>query len=143
RDVGIKADTPVSLHLENRPTRTMFRLILSPLGLTTINRDAVLTVTTTELAEERMLPFVYEVSDLCRTEEQTNTLIDLLQSETDGSWEDIDGIGGSISVPRVGTLVLRQTERVHREIAGILEQLRETLGDETLEDPGKANDDQV
>src|SRR5690606_25449547 len=65
-DVGIKLDKPVSLHLENRSARTMFRLILSPLGLTTINRDAVLTVTTTELAEERMLPFVYEVSDLCR-----------------------------------------------------------------------------
>lgn len=142
-DDGIKLDTPVTLHLENRPARTMFRLILSELGLTTINRDAVLTVTTTEIAEEGMLPFVYEVSDLCRTEEHTNTLIDLLQSETDGSWEDIDGVGGSISMPRVGTLVLRQTERVQREIAGILEQLRETLGGETLEDPDKTNDDQV
>jgi hypothetical protein len=140
---GIKLDKPVSLHLENRPARTMFRLILSPLGLTTINRDAVLTVTTTEIAEEGMLTFVYEVSDLCRTQEQTNTLIDVLQSDTDGSWEDIDGIGGSISMPRVGTLVLRQTERVHREIAGILEQLRETLGDETLADPATPDDDQV
>jgi hypothetical protein len=142
-DVGLKVDTPVSLHLEKRPARTMFRLILSELGLTTINRDAVLQVTTTEIADERSLMVIYEVSDLCRTEEQTQTLINVLQSETDGHWEDIDGIGGSISMPRVGTLVLRQTERVHREIAGILEQLRETLGDETLEDPGKANDDQV
>jgi hypothetical protein len=142
-DVGINLDEPVTLHLENRPARTMFRLVLSRLGLTTINRHGVLNVTTTDIADERMLTFVYEVSDLCRTEEQTNTLIEVLQSETDGQWETIDGIGGSISMPRVGTLVLRQTERVHREITAILQQLRQTLDGKTLEDPDNANDDQV
>jgi hypothetical protein len=119
----------------------MFRLMLSPLGLTTVNRDAILEVTTDEVAGNRRLAVVYDVSDLCRTEEQTNTLIDVLQNETDGEWETIDGIGGSISMPRVGTQVLRQTERVHREIAGILEQLRQTLKGEPLKDPETTHDE--
>ncbi len=55
----------------------------------------------------------------------SDEVINLLQNETEGPWEDIDGIGGNIIfyAPAM-TLVARQTLKVHREIEAELQLLR-------------------
>ena len=60
------------------------------------------------------------------TEFESQSIIDSVQMQTEGQWEDIDGIGGSIDyyAPAMA-LIVRQTDRVHREVAEELKLLRE------------------
>jgi hypothetical protein len=71
---------------------------------------------------------VYPIRDLQpfgTPERDASTLIQLFLQGTSGEWEDIDGTGGTISyVPQAGVLAIRQTQRVHREIEGILDAVR-------------------
>lgn len=70
-------------------------------------------------------------------------LIDLLFEMTSGEWELTDGIGGSVQLLN-GTLVVRQAQRVHGEIAGLLEALTRAAkgelahGSATVHPPGSA-----
>jgi hypothetical protein len=43
-----------------------------------------------------------------------------VMSLTDGSWEEVDGRGGALSLTENGLLVVQQTEETHREIAAVL-----------------------
>ena len=48
-----------------------------------------------------------------------------IQETTSGKWEQIDGEGGTMSpVPNARSLAIRQTQRVHRQIEGLLAALR-------------------
>jgi hypothetical protein len=59
-------------------------------------------------------------------------LVALLQATTSGEWEDIDGTGGSIVIGR-GRLMVRQTQRTHWEIAGLLRMLEQIVTGQTTE----------
>lgn len=72
------------------------------------------------------------------------SLQDLIVEHTEGPWVDIDGVGGQIEV--VGTtLLIRQTESVHREVVRLFEALQRITAaapvaepaaiDRVLEDP--------
>jgi len=61
-------------------------------------------------------------------------LAEVLLECTDGQWEVIDGKGGGIAWFGT-TLVVRQTYRVHRQIAEILDMLRQAYGVKTSEQP--------
>ncbi len=122
-DVGVPIDEPLTLTLENKPLRTVLKYLLMPLELTATPYQGRLLVTTTEIAEEIFYTVVYDVSDICQGIDE-DVLIDAIRNETEGPWEDVDGIGGLISTPVPGVLVLRQTESVHREVRGILDAYR-------------------
>ncbi len=68
-----------------------------------------------------------------RTNDQETT--NFVMQETDGLWEEIDGSGGGVQwhAPTL-SFVVRQTYRVHAEIAQILERLRKlpAAGDAVL-----------
>ncbi len=52
--------------------------------------------------------------------------IELLQNETEGPWQDLDGIGGTMDqYPPSLSMVVRQTDRVHRQVEDMLNRLRQ------------------
>ena len=63
-DIGLTADTPVSLELENVSLRSFMRLMLRELELTYMIKDEVMQITTIEAAEENRVTKVYPVGDL-------------------------------------------------------------------------------
>lgn len=64
-----------------------------------------------------------------------DSLIEIIQNETSGPWEDIEGIGGLINeFEHVGNkkqyLVIRQTYKVHHEIEDLLRDMRQIVHSE-------------
>lgn len=57
-----------------------------------------------------------------------SVLVKLIQQNTSGIWEEEDGVGGTITISP-GRLLIRQTERVHRESFHILSNLETFLRD--------------
>lgn len=128
QDEGVAMDQQVTLVKSNITLQTALLLILEPLGLTTVNQDGVLKVTTQAKADEMMTTRVYPVADLINTPsagESYTSLIIVFQQNTSGKWVDIDQEGGSVTAfPNAQALVVRQTQKIHRQIEGILTALR-------------------
>lgn len=127
-DEGVAIDLQVTLEKSNITLQTALALLLEPIGLTTVTEDGVLKVTTQAKAYEKMATRIYPVADLVNTratEHDYTTLINVIQSQTSGRWIDIDQEGGAISpFPNAQALVIRQTQKVHREVEGLLAALR-------------------
>ena len=125
---GIATDTQVNLVLPDASLATGLNLILDPLLLTYVIEDEVLKITTRVKADEKMWTRVYPVLDLLDVIDGGYdywTLMTAIQETTSGKWEQIDGEGGTMSpVPNAGSLAIRQTQQVHREIEGLLTALR-------------------
>jgi hypothetical protein len=105
----------------------VLHVLLADLNLTWILRDGVLWITTADRADEQQKTAVYDVRDLCRNQEEADELAGAIQKQTAGPWSDIDGTGGTLAFPRTGTMVVRQTERVLREVRDLLARYREAL----------------
>ena len=65
-----------------------------------------------------------EPSGRSRGADAASTLVRVLQRTTSGPWMSTDGVGGTIDVFQ-GLLIVWQNQRVHREIADLLQQIRE------------------
>ncbi|MBS0203561.1 MAG: hypothetical protein JSS49_11720 [Planctomycetes bacterium] len=124
RDEGVNLDHAVTLTASNIGLETALRLILGPINLTMFVDDGFLKVTSTARAEEIMHTRIYPVADLVGTDYAP--LIKLIEGSTSGRWMRIDQEGGVIQ-PYKNTrlLLIRQTDRCHREIGGALTALRE------------------
>jgi hypothetical protein len=127
QDVGVRSREPVSLTLKNRNLRTVLVVLVKKYGLTWSLADGVLWITTEEIADENFKTAVFDVSDLSSNADEAIELLDAIQDQSDGHWEEIDGVGGTALAPRYGTLVVRQTERVINQITGLLATYREAL----------------
>lgn len=124
REVGVDLDQAVTLKVSNIGLETALRRILDPLVLTTFLDDGVLTVTSVARADEIMQTRIYPVADLA--EAGYAPLIKFIEESTSGKWQRIDDEGGVIQPHRkAGLLLIRQTDRCHRQIAGALTALRE------------------
>jgi hypothetical protein len=133
-DVGVGTDAPVTFSARGASLRSALKLILRPLGLTFAVSNDSLMITTPEECESKLTTVLYPVTDLVRfrdtKDEQWDdydSLIDLITSTVEPqSWDSVGGPGAieSYQVGKVGTLVLSQTQEVHREIAALLERLR-------------------
>jgi hypothetical protein len=129
-DEGVAIEEPVSLELENVPAQSVLRLALEPFGLLTrIVEDGQIRVTTTIAADERLFTKLHDIRDLDQAAFAGPDLLELLEQETSGPWQDIDGSGGVVDEPLNGLLVIRQTERVHNEVEAILADLRKKLAE--------------
>ena len=122
QDIGF--DGPISLDVDNVTWRSAIDLLLEPHGLTAIVHDGSLQITTIEEAESYLFTIVYDIRDLTERRFRGEKLVAVLQNETSGPWEDIDGHGGTAAVPVHGVLLVRQSPDVHEEVAVLLADLR-------------------
>ncbi len=126
-DVGIPTDEPVTLTMRDKSVETALRFLLQPLELTAVPDLGRLLVTTTEVAEARWQVVLHDVSDVCKSKDQTEQLSRAILNETGGPWEDIDGVGGVIKVPVSGIMVVRQTEKQLQEVRELLAAYRQAV----------------
>jgi len=136
RDEGIDETTPITIEISGVTLRSAMRLVLEPLALTWIIRDEVILITSRSKVESQFLTRVYPVGDLAESAEELEVLARTIEQGTNGRWRDVVAVsqaapaqlvaGGTISgLPRVRSLVVKQSQPVHEEIVALLVQLRE------------------
>ena len=128
QEEGLTPDQQVTLVMSGISLESALHLLLHPLGLTHVNENEVLKITTQSKANEMLSTRVYPVRDLVDMGDGTDdysSLMTALQVSTSGKWMEVDQEGGAMSpVESARSLVIRQTQKVHREIEGILSALR-------------------
>jgi hypothetical protein len=87
----------------------------------------VLWITMKDKAEEVLKTVVFDVRDLCRDAGESQALIEAVMDQTAGPWQDLDGIGGTIDVPKTGVLIVRQTEPELESVLELLQNYRTAL----------------
>jgi hypothetical protein len=123
-DVGLSSDTELEIELEEAAlaARSVLRLMLDQHDLDYILTNEVLLITTPEEAEMRPDVRVYSTRSLAVPADQIAEII--TGGISPDSWSEVGG-PGVISVLPDGTgFVISQMQRVHEEIADLLEQLR-------------------
>ncbi|MHC4878536.1 MAG: permease prefix domain 1-containing protein [Planctomycetota bacterium] len=100
-------------------------VILEELELTWIVRNGIITVTSVDAANDpsRMFSRSYNIQPLIRAGISPQTLSDVLTSNTNAMWEEIDGEGGRLINLLGNVLTIRQTFPAHREIRKLLFKL--------------------
>ncbi len=127
RDAGVRRREPISLQLRERSLRTVLDLLVSNLDLAWIMRDGVLWITTPEQEQRLLVVALYDVRDLCRNNNESDALLQAIQSQTDPeSWLDAGG-EGDVRFLRPGLMAVRHTEQVQASILKLLEAYRTAL----------------
>jgi hypothetical protein len=126
-EVGIAADQPITFAVSGVTAESALLLLLRQMDLVALPRQEILLITTPDRAAESLAVKVYEVGDLIAPDQEPaklDSLIEVITTTVEPvSW---DAVGGPGSVAPVGrTLVISQTRAVHREIAGLLDAMRE------------------
>lgn len=121
-DEGIDLDFPVSTRANDEPVYLLLDRMMGR-SLAWDFRDGVLTITTPDVRVKSRSIKGYDLSGLLNAGYSARQLEQLLFFTSSDPWEFNDGYGGALSF--VGdSLVVYQTEKSHREIAGILAALR-------------------
>jgi len=103
--------------------RSALRLAFDQADLEYVLTDEVLLITTPEEAENRPDTRVYSTEQLPITAEELSQIIKQTISAT--SWDEVGGPGTIYVLPEGNNgLVVSQTQRVHEQIADLLEQIR-------------------
>lgn len=139
-EVGKGAETAVTASFRGLSLRSSLNLILSELELTYLIENEVLSITTIEVAKNRLTTKVYPVADLITRSDRPDgdpadfdTMIELITSTvTPETWEDVGGAGAirGATLRNVDILVISQTYHGHRRIAALLDDLRLVTGAE-------------
>ena len=125
-DEGIAIDALVVFPSAELPLRDTLELVLENVAgseLDYVIEHGVLKITTVIAAEEHLETVIYELRHLYPNH-QAEDIAELIERMTSGVWYDTDGTGGTI-VELPGAVAVRQTQRVHREIAALLDQVEE------------------
>lgn len=146
-DLGIGTDTPLTYRSEGESVGSALDVLLYRIDSTYVAQEGLLLITARETADEMLDVLVYPVSDLIRPTDPLATttcttfgcfpaigspafagtaqqLERLIQGSVAlESWDDQGG-PGSIAISG-GSLIIRQTQRVHRRVASLLRALRE------------------
>ncbi len=127
RDNRIREREPVTLKLADRSLKTVLQALVMDLDLTWMLQDGVLWITTAERAEEFLKTAVYDVRDLCRDQDESESLREAILSQTENdAWDEIGG-PGSLQFARPGTLVVLNDEDILMEVLELLETYRMAL----------------
>jgi hypothetical protein len=127
---GVATDEPVTLRLPKPVTAgSALRLILEPLALRYYVVEGALHVTSEVSASKTMLTVVYVVRDLQAAGISREELIKSIREETTGPWVDVEGTGGTLSMPVPDVLMCRQTHKAQSEVARLLEEVRTRLAE--------------
>lgn len=134
-DVGIAVDQPLTANLRDVSLRSALGLMLEQVDLTWTIRHDALVITTPEPSEGSMAAKVYDVADLvtCRDEKDTlwedyDSLIMVITASIDPTtWDDVGGPGSihGVTFGNAKVLIVSQTYETHRQMARLLEQIRE------------------
>lgn len=122
-DEGINIRQPINLELNDVKLKTVFQA----LDVEPLPKNGRLYVTTEVAAEEQEVTAVYDVRDLSRDINEAGALVAAIINQTSGPWEEIEGVGGTLSTPKHSVLVVRQTLKMQREVAELLNIYREAL----------------
>lgn len=117
----------VTLVANDQKLGTLIRRLSTDAEYTPMIRDGVLWVTTHDAESSRYRTAVFDVRDLCRSQEESEALTDAIMSQTKGPW-DVDEPGtGTLIFPQPGTMVILQTEAELNEVLDLLETYRSAL----------------
>ncbi|HUT11177.1 MAG TPA: tetratricopeptide repeat protein, partial [Thermoguttaceae bacterium] len=138
-EVGIPTDTPITKNLKGVTLRSALRLMLRELDLTYVIQDEVLLITTPEEAEYRLATKVYPVADLVLFRDESgeewadfDQLIELLTCTVEPTaWDMVGGSGSIAPFENNLSIVVSQSQDVHREIERVLENLRRVGGNKS------------
>ncbi len=117
------ADQPLNVPVvASVPRSAIFRLALDEHYLTVILKHGVPTVTTIDVARDSssLTTGIYRVADLLKPDREARALIDAIQSSAGGYWEEVDGVGGALTLTGNGMLVVSQSAERHRSIQRLL-----------------------
>ena len=143
---GVALDDRITLKLKATPLESVLRLLLNPAQLDFFPKNDVLMITTADRACDALITRTYPIRDLYPEEgkeagkpaepapaadarpgrrSKVNELMNALTSTIQpDSWEELSGPGCLTYVSATGSLVIRQTRPVHREIVQLLRDLR-------------------
>ncbi len=118
RAASIRERSPVTFELADQTLATALQGLLAELNLTWVLRDGVLWITSQEDAGN-FRKRRSTTRDLCRDDADSSALRQALIGQTHGPWSDEQTApGGSISFPKVGVMIVRQTGwRPRRSVA--------------------------
>ena len=119
---GIDLKQQVTLTLTGMSLDTVLHKLLEPLLLTFVIDEGTLIVMTMVKADEGMPTRVYFTGDIPEARSGTD-LLTAIQEATSGRW--LEGEPGTLWRAVPDWLVVRQTQRCHREIAEMLDDLRQ------------------
>lgn len=133
-EADMSPDVPVTRHVKGVTLQSALNLMLGELDLVWIIDNEVLLVTTREIEGAKLNTRVYDVADLVACRDGEGNRCDDYQSLTNGiectiaptTWDTVGGpahiSGASLGTARV--LIILQTDRVHRQIATLLADIR-------------------
>jgi hypothetical protein len=147
--IGIRADEPATISVNNVSLKAALRLMLKSLQLTYVIQDEVLIITTPDEADKMLVTCVYDVRDLAAANKQPepkgasaradyNPLIGAItECIAKDTWHENGGGDAAIRPLQPGLLVISQTAAVHEEICELLAAIR-TVNDnsEAAKHPG-------
>lgn len=135
-DAGIDSEATLSARAKNINLGTALREDLAEVNdteLTVTVQHGSYWITTAEDAEQHYETIVYQMESLGITGDRLTQWVELVQSETSGPWDaDEPGTGTIVAMPKSHHVVIRQTAKVQREIAGLLHSLRSLPPEEPL-----------
>ncbi|NQV28008.1 MAG: hypothetical protein HQ518_26965 [Rhodopirellula sp.] len=138
-DAGLYADSPVTFQISNVPARSILRMILEEFEMNFVVEDAVVKVTTFEGCNRKLETGIFPVADLVTSDRKSwKKLAQLIQGETDGLWERIDGCGGTVSMSHATkSLIVRQTPEVLMDVQQLLTFIRaaKRIGEQRVNPP--------
>ncbi|MCG8649178.1 MAG: hypothetical protein MI861_05060 [Pirellulales bacterium] len=129
-EIGLSADQPITLELEDVPLRSFLNLMLGELGLTYIAKDHVLSITTIESAERNLHNRIYWLEGTGVPVGDFQGIMDTIQTSiAPDTWEALGG-PSTIAVTTVGNgnrpgLVISTTYTIHHEIESLLKTMRD------------------
>jgi RNA polymerase sigma factor (sigma-70 family) len=125
-DQGVTKDQPITLHLDKVRARTVLRNLERSIGLSYYFEDGVMTVTTQEVADNKMLRRVYPVADLVGSDAKGENLIEVVLRII-GPNPQLQLSSAAVAYFAEGrSLVVVHSMRGHEEITELLEELRAT-----------------
>ena len=126
-DEGIDIrDLSVNLSRRKVQLRSILNAITRQHELTFVNLHGVLLITTPVALEDSMSVQIHDARKLMQAGFVNDSFIDMLQGGN-GSWQDRDGDGGTLTVLSNGLIVIRQTAEQHRVVTQRIKQLRSAM----------------
>jgi type II secretory pathway component GspD/PulD (secretin) len=131
-DQSITGDEEVSLVVNGIKLRSALQLLLESVNsvqLDVVVQNGLMIVTTKKKANQILLQTVfYDVSEITANDPvQMDKLEEIIQNQTEGYWESIDGIGGVLRGLSPNLLACRQTRQAQDEVASVLGAIRDSL----------------
>ena len=129
-DEGIDPDGPVNLDCQQLALDSVLRKIVDPLKLVYRIEGGNVIVTTYWIDMEHRVSVIYRIQDLIDRGLEPQELVDAIIHCTHGPWVDDDPVGGYVTTPLPGLLMVGTQGRNHPIIEEMLAKLREDKNSE-------------